>query len=125
MRWWVLITLTGCAAGDRVRPETLATSLGDARFYVVDVRSDREWQGPRGHVPGATHLAWPEVTREAGSLAPGPDQTVVLVCYTGHRSRWSMRAVREAVTVPVVDLKGGMLAWWKRDLPVSVEPADQ
>jgi rhodanese-related sulfurtransferase len=47
----------------------------------------------------------------------------VLVCFTGHRSRWALSAVDAAVEGPVIDLRGGMLQWWGRKLPVVVERA--
>ncbi len=120
----VTASLTGCLRKDRVRADALAEGLAqdpDA-WFVVDVRSDSEFRGSKGHIPGALHLPWPDgVEAQAHTLSPGPNQTVVLICFTGHRSRWAMDQVRAHVDNPVVDLKGGMIRWWRRGHPVVVE----
>lgn len=126
MRWVMLAAvLAGCGAkGERMAARELYRALEErpGDFVVVDVRSEREWRGPRGHLAGASHHAWPDVKRTAGEIVARPDQTVVLVCFTGHRSQWAMEAVAAAVEAKVVDLRGGMMAWWRHDLPVVVEP---
>ncbi len=116
--------LSGCAHTDRIKADALAEALAEDRdaWYVVDVRSDKEFYGPKGHIAGAVHLPWPNAVKEqADTLSPLPDQTVVLICFTGHRSRWSLGAVRAAVPNEVIDLKGGMIRWWAGDHPVEVE----
>lgn len=123
-RWLPLLLLVGCAArGSRIGANELARELEahPEQYVVVDVRSDREWSGPKGHIPGASHHAYPGVQKAADAIEASPEQTVVLVCFTGHRSQWSMPEVKAAHEGPVVDLKGGMMAWWRRDLPVEVE----
>lgn len=113
--------MTGCAKRtDRIAPLALQSMLDHEpdRVLVVDVRSAGEWRGPGGHVPGAIHVPWPGVEDVAGEqIQPAPGQTVVLVCFTGHRSTWAMDAVREATGAEVVDLDGGMLGWWAQGLP--------
>lgn len=126
MRLLLPLLLLGCAK-DRIPAQALADGISadPGAYYVVDVRSEREFTGPRGHIEGATHLPWPAGVRDhADELAPEPGQTVVLVCYTGHRSRWAMERVRDAVDNEVIDLKGGMMKWWGRDLPVVTEPSE-
>lgn len=111
--------------GPRVTARELAASLArdpDA-WLVVDVRSASEFRATGGHIADAVHLAYPGIKEAAATaLHPTDGQTIVLVCFTGHRSQWSMDAVAAATGAPVVDLKGGMLAWWAADLPVVVEP---
>ena len=91
-------------------------------YMLVDVRSDGEWNG--GHIAGAQHLARPGIKERAGEIVARPDQTVVLVCLSGHRSRWAMESVRAAVPNEVIDLRGGMLAWWTAGLPTIRETTD-
>lgn len=116
--------LAGCVAKDRIRADDLARALAEQRerYYIVDVRSTGEFEGSRGHIEGAVPLPWPKAVRERSqSLSPASDQTVVLICLTGHRSRWAMNRVRAAVPNEVIDLKGGMLKWWGGGYPVVVE----
>lgn len=117
--FWVLLA----CAEHRIRADVLADALHREpdRYVVIDVRSDSEWFASGGHIADATHLAWPGIQDRAAEIVARPDQTVVLVCFTGHRSRWAMEAVDAAVEGPVLDLRGGMLAWWGRRLPVVVE----
>lgn len=119
------LLVAGCAR-DRIAPEALAEGLRSepSSYDIVDVRSEREFHHTRGHIDGATHLPWPSGVRDhADALTPAEGQTVVLVCFTGHRSRWAIERVRAAVDNEVIDLRGGMMRWWARDLPVVSEPA--
>lgn len=115
--------LLACAP-DRIPPRALADGIAaePERYVLVDVRSDGEWDG--GHIAGAQHVAWPGVKERAGEIVARPEQTVVLVCLSGHRSRWAMEAVRAALPNEVIDLRGGMLAWWGAGLPTIRETTD-
>ena len=121
--WMWLLAVACTAKTDRVTALELHRAMGErpTDFVVVDVRSDREWTGRGGHIPGAVHHPFPAVKQTAAEIDARPDQTVVLVCFTGHRSQWSMDAVRDAHPGEVLDLKGGMMAWWRRNLPVERE----
>ena len=123
---WIILTLfvLGCAKPDRIEALALQDALEahPEQYLVVDVRSDGEWTGKKGHVPGAHHEAWPGIKKTANTLPVEEGQTVVLVCYTGHRSRWALKWVREAYQdVEVIDLDGGMISWWMHELPVEKE----
>ncbi|MEL6347356.1 MAG: rhodanese-like domain-containing protein [Myxococcota bacterium] len=119
-----LLTASGCRRpSDRISPDALAAGLQDdpARFVLLDVRSAREYRGRWGHIPGAISTPWPMSPDDLpAALNVGPDQTVVLICLSGHRSRWGLAAVRERVAASVVDLEGGMIAWWQGEHPVAV-----
>lgn len=115
----------GCAAkAGRVKAAELATMLDRDDVVFVDVRSRAEFRAPAGHVPGAIHAPWPDIKETAAALPVSADQTVVLLCFTGHRSQWAKPHVAEATGATVLDLQGGMLAWWAKELPVTVEEAD-
>lgn len=118
----MLLPLLLACIPDRIPPRALAAALEAEpdRYVVVDVRSDGEWQG--SHIAGAQHVAWPGVKERAAEIVARPDQTVVLVCLSGHRSQWAMDAVRAAVPAKVTDLRGGMAAWWLAGLPTVHEP---
>lgn len=120
----VIWALLGCAVGPRMHADVLASELAahPEKYVVVDVRSDAEWKGGGGHIAGALHYAYPDVKSRGAELPVGPDQTLVLICLTGHRSQWAMPALKETVHAPITDLKGGMVAWWLAGLPTVVEP---
>ncbi|MBX2799854.1 MAG: rhodanese-like domain-containing protein [Myxococcales bacterium] len=120
----LLLLAAGCASSiPRIDAPDLARALEEnpEHYVVVDVRSQREWRGKRGHIAGALHLPYPGVKDRIDEIDVMPGQQIVLVCFTGHRSRWSYEAVQQAVDVPVKDLRGGMMSWWRHDLPTEVE----
>lgn len=128
-----LLLLGGCTVdATRIRPKALARALAEdpGRYALVDVRSEGEWRASTGHLAGAQHLAWPGVKEQAAAIAVEPGQTIVLICLTGHRSQWAKDAVQTAwPDVPVMDLRGGMAAWWASRLGVvregrTEEPAE-
>ena len=125
---WLLpgLALAGCAKPDRIDALALHTALEErpTEYYVVDVRSRAEFNARGGHIVGATHIPYPGVKTRTHEITASPHQTVVLICLTGHRSRWALRAVREAVEATVVDLRGGMVAWWQKKLPVESSTKD-
>lgn len=120
----MLLLAAAALAADRISARDLADALAAEpdRYVVVDVRSDGEWAWRAGHIPQASHLAWPGVKERAAEIQAAPGQTVVLVCFTGHRSEWAKEAVRAATGAPVIDLRGGMIRWWLAGLPVVREP---
>jgi rhodanese-related sulfurtransferase len=110
---------------DRIAAASLHRALKaePERFVVVDVRTALEFRAPTGRIAGAMSRPWPGTDRAATELGIEPGQTVVLVCLTGHRSRFPMPAFRAAnPEATVVDLAGGMLAWWAAGLPVQTGP---
>ncbi|WP_406174454.1 rhodanese-like domain-containing protein [Streptomyces sp. NBC_00996] len=92
------------------------TSASDA--VLLDVREKSEWQA--GHAPSAVHL--PLGSLLAGASLPGAAQgrPVVAICRGGHRSRQAVK-VLAGRGVDVVDVSGGMTAWWQAGLPVVDE----
>lgn len=112
--WWLL----ACAAHERMPAGALFEALATQRghWVVVDVRSEAEWRG--GHIPGALHLPYPGV-RQA-PIPIRPDQELVLVCLSGHRSIWAMDEVKARLPgIRVRDLDGGMISWWGAGYPTE------
>lgn len=108
---------------DRITPAALNAGLmaNSADYALVDVRLGSEFE--HGHIEGAVHLPYPGTLWHTDRVSPQPGQTVVLICYTGHRSRFPMRAMRKQhPEVQVIDLEGGMRAWWAAGLPSTGEP---
>lgn len=122
-----IATLLGCgpAPKDRVSPTELQRLLEHTPqdVVVVDVRTSLEFGGSSGHIPGAVSLPYPGTHWNAGDIPASAGQTIVLICLTGHRSRLPLAAIRAAHPgTTVVDLEGGMRAWWAADLPVTSDP---
>lgn len=101
-----------------VSPEEAFAHSTAGEAVIVDVREQREWEA--GHIPGALHLPlgelgarWPELR------ASDP---VIAVCGVGARSAAAAQALR-SVGIEAANLRGGMKAWAKAELPVHVPNA--
>jgi rhodanese-related sulfurtransferase len=93
-----------------------------AEFHVIDVRGDREFRGPLGRVSGARLVPLPELEARAADLPKG--RPLLLVCRSGARSGQACEKLVALGVGPVVNLRGGMIAWTRAQLPVEhSEPA--
>ncbi|WP_019584013.1 MULTISPECIES: rhodanese-like domain-containing protein [unclassified Thioalkalivibrio] len=98
-------------------PEDLARALEKAEVQVLDVRTAVEHR--RSRIPGARHLPITRFSDEALSgLALDRDRPVVAICLSAHRSIPAVRRLR-AHGYEALQLRGGMLAWWRAGLPCA------
>jgi rhodanese-related sulfurtransferase len=89
-----------------------ARKMVDAGAQLVDVRADHEWEA--GHLPGAVHIALPELAARAGEV--DKDRPVVIYCRGGNRSAMATSALAEA-GYDAVKLAGGAVGWEEEGLP--------
>lgn len=83
---------------------------------VIDVRKVDEYR--RGHIPGALQVPLEELREKLGELDRGWETTIV-VCHIGQRSADGADILREAGFGNVYNLRGGMVGWINRQLPVE------
>ena len=88
-----------------------------ARFYLVDVREDREWQ--QGHAPGALHLSKGIIERDIEKTIPDHDVEIVLYCGGGFRSALAADALQKMGYRRVVSMDGGWRRWTELGYPVG------
>jgi rhodanese-related sulfurtransferase len=69
-----------------------AREMIDAGAQLVDVRADHEWEA--GHLPGAIHIALPELAQRAAEI--DKDRPVIFYCRGGSRSDMAAMALAEA-----------------------------
>jgi rhodanese-related sulfurtransferase len=103
-------------------PETPAASLEQARQgpappQILDVRTRAEWH--RSRIPGAVNVPIGELRRRLPDLDLDPARPVVAICLSAHRSIPAVRLLRARGFDGAAQLRGGMLAWWRRDLPTA------
>ena len=84
---------------------------------VIDVREPAEFDGPLGHVPGATLLPLGNLLSHAGELAK--DKPIVTVCRSGARSAQASVMLGKGGFAKVANLAGGMLRWRAERLAVE------
>jgi len=87
-----------------------------AGAQLVDVRADHEWEA--GHLPGAVHIALPELAARAGEI--DKDRAVILYCRGGNRSDMATTALAEA-GYDAAKLAEGATGWEEEGLPFEPE----
>jgi hydroxyacylglutathione hydrolase len=107
----------------QIAPVQLAESRGgtpdgaDARtrLHILDVRTDQEWD--EGHIAGAQHIMGGELHARLSELPA--NGTIVVACGTGYRSTVAASVLERAGRTKVINLTGGMSAWYAAGLPVE------
>ena len=82
---------------------------------LVDVRSEREFAG--SHPKGARNL--PPARINAGDTGLAPEDEILVICLSGHRSPRQARKLATMGYANVVNVSGGLLAWKRAGLPVK------
>jgi rhodanese-related sulfurtransferase len=93
-----------------------AREMLDAGAQLVDVRADHEWEA--GHLPGAVHIALPELPARVAEIDKG--RPVVIYCRGGNRSSMAATALGEA-GYDAVKLSEGAVGWEEEGLPFEPE----
>ncbi len=84
---------------------------------ILDVRTRREWEASQ--IAGATNVPITELSGRLATLALHRDRPIVAICLSAHRSIPAVRLLKDSGIRNVRQLKGGMRAWWKADLPTE------
>lgn len=102
----------------RITAPALAEQLTQSPApFVVDVRSEKEWQS--GHLPCSHNIPLPHL-RERLAEIPS-DRPVVVHCEGGYRSAIGTSLLAEAGRTNASDLVGGIKAWTASKLPVDAD----
>ncbi len=103
---WAPLTYTFAGIWE-VQPHWLEEHLRDVQ--IVDVREPDEFNGPLGHVPGASLIPLGRLLNDAERLSK--EKPVVTVCRSGARSAQASVLLGKAGFGKVANLSGGMLRW--------------
>jgi sulfur dioxygenase len=87
------------------------------RVVLVDVREPDEFHGSLGHVPGAELM--PLATLAGRSTSLSRELPIVTICRSGGRSGKAALELSALGFARVASLRGGMLGWAERQLPVE------
>jgi rhodanese-related sulfurtransferase len=82
---------------------------------LIDVRSEREFAA--GHVKGARNVPPAQLHNGAGGLRP--DDEILLICASGHRSLREARSLAKRGYTKVFNVGGGTVAWQRAGLPMK------
>ena len=106
-------------------PEVSAAELNRMRLddtvrpQIIDVRTGVEWRN--GHVPGAIHVPVTELGARVKELNFDGSRPIIAICRSAHRSIPAVNVLRQNGFRDACQLEGGMLAWWKAELPLEGE----
>lgn len=85
-------------------------------LQLVDVRTESEWK--LSAIEGSVNLPITHFKKsEIEKLDLDPKKLTVAICLSAHRSIPAVRVLDELGFSDVVQLKGGMKAWWSLKLP--------
>jgi rhodanese-related sulfurtransferase len=110
---WAPIT-TSAEGVPELEPEWVAAHSSALR--VVDVREPDEWKGELGHVPASELVPIDDL--ESAAAAWDREAPVVTVCRSGKRGGRAARSLLSMGFRRVASMRGGLLAWEKRRLPL-------
>ena len=112
----LLLVMSGCQATSEGQPGYETISAEDAKaimdtesgFVLLDVRTEEEYAA--GHIEGAVLLPDYEIRERAEEVLPNKDQTILVYCRSGRRSK---NAAAELVEMGYRRVKefGGILDW--------------
>lgn len=103
--------------------EIKAQMDGNPDLLIVDVRTEGEFTGKTGHVPGALNLPLSNIRSRlveiADDLGPYKAQPVCVMCRSENRSPKAIKALKKAGFTNLSVMKGGMMAWKREKLPIE------
>ncbi len=85
----------------------LQQQLASGETTLLDVRSTEECA--MAAVPGAVHIALPELTQRIGEL--NPQRPIAVLCHHGIRSALAARLLEQNGFAMVSNVAGGIDAW--------------
>jgi rhodanese-related sulfurtransferase len=96
-----------------------AFELLEGNALLLDVRQENEWDA--GHAPMASLIPLSELPDNVDELPH--DQLIICTCRSGGRSLRAATYLQEN-GFDVVNLTGGMQAWFAEDLPFESDSGD-
>jgi rhodanese-related sulfurtransferase len=115
----VLIGLSSCAvspAAEGLAREvsiTQAAELREAGVFVLDVRTQEEWN--QVHIPGSTLIPLDQLQSRISEIPK--DEDVLVVCRSGNRSASGRDILLQAGYPSVTSMAGGVTQWQVQGLP--------
>ncbi len=110
----LMMLVAGCATGDggsyqQISQEEAKEMMDTQEVIVLDVREQEEYDS--GHIPGAVLLPVGAINEETASAAiPEKDDTVLVYCRSGNRSKTASAALAELGYTNIYEF-GGINTW--------------
>jgi rhodanese-related sulfurtransferase len=82
----------------------------DSTVFLLDVRTEAEFYGDLGHVPGSVLINLSELGARLEELRAYNDRDIVVICRSSNRSGYATRLLRKN-GFNAFNMLGGMYAW--------------
>lgn len=102
----------------QINAETAMTQIDAIDPFVIDVRSQTEWD-EQGHIPGAVLMPVTELATMLEQLPADLDTPMIVYCAKGTRGNYGMLYLKALGYSNVKNLGGGFGAWVEAGLPVE------
>lgn len=118
-----LLVLSGCGGGaaeaqpsyQQISQQEAKEMMDSQEVILLDVREQEEYD--QGHIPGAVLLPVGTISEEtAGAVIPEKEDTVLVYCRSGNRSKTAAAALAQLGYTNVYEF-GGINTW-----PYETEP---
>jgi rhodanese-related sulfurtransferase len=100
-----------------IGPVEATRMLSHDNAVMIDMREDKEYR--EGHIINAIHAPASKKDSYTGKLEKYRDRPLIVYCRSGQRSTAVCGKLRKQGFESVYNLKGGVLAWQKAELPLN------
>ena len=100
-----------------IGPVEATRMLNHDNAVMIDMREDKDYR--EGHIINAIHAPASKLENYTGKLEKYRDQPLIVYCRSGQRSTAVCSKLRKQGFESVYNLKGGVLAWQKAELPLN------
>lgn len=116
-----ILSLSACAqqSGEEVAPDKAQEMMSNDDVVVLDVRTPDEYN--TGHIANAQHIDYysENFKQKVAELDKG--KTYIVYCRSGARSGKSQEIMKSLGFEKVYNLKGGVMAWFDENKPLTKE----
>jgi len=84
---------------------------------ILDVREDKEYR--QGHIKDSIHIPMGQLSSRIDELSKYKHSNIVMGCRSGSRSGRALSMLKRKGFEKVHNLRGGVLAWEKDNLPMK------
>jgi rhodanese-related sulfurtransferase len=90
----------------------------DSTIFLLDVRTEEEYDSSTGHLQGSVLIPVQELAARLEELAPHKHRAIIAICRSGHRSEWATSMLRGQGYL-ALNMVGGMIRWNIEGRPVE------